>query len=250
MENFNFFIFILIFLKHKVTFAYLNESYGKLKRSTSVNDFEKELSKKEVVQKFKDDLQVRKGMNFQKLYQQNKDEDDFLTLSQRRFRDFSRLKNSYSHIYQKKIRSFWYSRFERERKLFHDKPKQNILIKTYTGNYPMSPLSDGPFWDVLYEKIEEVLTQPTYDQVVFLTDDEIDTSSTEDEDENEKIRKRILINNQEKGTTDSSKREEMFKKSNGAKTIPQIFIGEQHVGGNTELQALERDGKLDSLLSA
>ena len=49
---------------------------------------------------------------------------------------------------------------------------------------------------------------------------------------------------------DSSKMEEMFKKSNGAKTIPQIFIGEQHVGGNAELQALERDGKLDSLLSA
>ena len=48
---------------------------------------------------------------------------------------------------------------------------------------------------------------------------------------------------------DSSKREEMFKKSNGAKTIPQIFIGEQHVGGNAELQALERAGKLDSLLS-
>ena len=48
---------------------------------------------------------------------------------------------------------------------------------------------------------------------------------------------------------DTSKREEMFKKSNGAKTIPQIFIGEQHVGGNAELQALERDGKLDLLLS-
>ena len=48
---------------------------------------------------------------------------------------------------------------------------------------------------------------------------------------------------------DSSKREEMFNKSNGAKTIPQIFIDEHHVGGNTELQALERDGKLDSLLS-
>ena len=48
---------------------------------------------------------------------------------------------------------------------------------------------------------------------------------------------------------DSSKREEMFKKSSGAKTIPQIFIGEQHVGGNAELQALERDGKLDSLLN-
>ena len=48
---------------------------------------------------------------------------------------------------------------------------------------------------------------------------------------------------------DSSKREEMFKKSNGAKTIPQIFIGEHHVGGNAELQALERDSKLDSLLN-
>ena len=48
---------------------------------------------------------------------------------------------------------------------------------------------------------------------------------------------------------DSSKREEMFKKSNGAKTIPQIFIGEHHVGGNAELQALERDDQLDSLLS-
>ena len=48
---------------------------------------------------------------------------------------------------------------------------------------------------------------------------------------------------------DSSKRNEMFKKSNGAKTIPQIFIGQRHVGGNTELQALEREGKLDSLLN-
>ena len=47
---------------------------------------------------------------------------------------------------------------------------------------------------------------------------------------------------------DEVKREEMFKKSNGAKTIPQIFIGEHHVGGNDELQALEREGKLNSLL--
>ena len=47
---------------------------------------------------------------------------------------------------------------------------------------------------------------------------------------------------------DSSKREEMFKKSNGARTIPQIFIGEHHVGGNAELQALDRDGRLSSLL--
>ena len=49
---------------------------------------------------------------------------------------------------------------------------------------------------------------------------------------------------------DSSKMEEMFKKSNGAKTIPQIFIGEHHVGGNDELQALESEGKLNSLLGS
>ena len=47
---------------------------------------------------------------------------------------------------------------------------------------------------------------------------------------------------------DEAKKEEMFKKSNGAKTIPQIFVGEHHVGGNDELQALEREGKLNSLL--
>ena len=47
---------------------------------------------------------------------------------------------------------------------------------------------------------------------------------------------------------DMTKREEMLKKSNGAKTVPQIFIGEHHVGGNTELQALDREGKLKSLL--
>ena len=49
---------------------------------------------------------------------------------------------------------------------------------------------------------------------------------------------------------DEAKREEMFKKSNGAKTIPQIFIGEHHVGGNDELQALEREGKLNALLDS
>tara|TARA_Y100000758_G_scaffold182902_1_gene130181 strand:+ start:23 stop:289 length:267 start_codon:yes stop_codon:yes gene_type:complete len=47
---------------------------------------------------------------------------------------------------------------------------------------------------------------------------------------------------------DTSKKEEMFSKSNGAKTVPQIFIGEHHIGGNIELQALEKEGKLNSLL--
>ena len=47
---------------------------------------------------------------------------------------------------------------------------------------------------------------------------------------------------------DMTKRNEMLKRSNGAKTVPQIFIDEHHVGGNIELQALEKDGKLNSLL--
>ena len=47
---------------------------------------------------------------------------------------------------------------------------------------------------------------------------------------------------------DDKKREEMLKKSNGAKTIPQIFIGEKHIGGYVELKALENKDELDTLL--
>ena len=47
---------------------------------------------------------------------------------------------------------------------------------------------------------------------------------------------------------DEKKKEEMLKKSNGAKTIPQIFIEEKHIGGYVELKALENKGELDRLL--
>ena len=47
---------------------------------------------------------------------------------------------------------------------------------------------------------------------------------------------------------DVTKREEMLKKSIGAWNVPQIFVDEHHVGGNIELQALEKEGKLNSLL--
>ena len=47
---------------------------------------------------------------------------------------------------------------------------------------------------------------------------------------------------------DEIKREEMLKKSTGAKTIPQIFIEEKHIGGYVELKALESKGELDKLL--
>jgi glutaredoxin 3 len=44
-----------------------------------------------------------------------------------------------------------------------------------------------------------------------------------------------------------SKRAEMLARS-GRRTVPQIFIGDHHVGGSDELQALAEAGKLDSLL--
>ncbi|WP_226551750.1 glutaredoxin 3 [Celeribacter naphthalenivorans] len=48
---------------------------------------------------------------------------------------------------------------------------------------------------------------------------------------------------------DPSKRQEMMQKANGGHTVPQIFIGDTHVGGCDDLHALERAGKLDPLLA-
>ena len=42
---------------------------------------------------------------------------------------------------------------------------------------------------------------------------------------------------------------EMIQRANGGRTVPQIFIGDVHVGGCDDLYALERDGKLDPLLA-
>lgn len=48
--------------------------------------------------------------------------------------------------------------------------------------------------------------------------------------------------------SDPSKLKEMLEKSNGSKTVPQIFINGKHIGGCDELYNLENEGKLDSLL--
>ena len=48
--------------------------------------------------------------------------------------------------------------------------------------------------------------------------------------------------------SDPNKMDEMIKKTNGMRTVPQIFVDEQHIGGNDKLQALENEGKLNSLL--
>ncbi len=44
------------------------------------------------------------------------------------------------------------------------------------------------------------------------------------------------------------RRAEMLGRAQGARTVPQIFIGDVHVGGCDELYALDKAGKLDPLL--
>ncbi len=48
---------------------------------------------------------------------------------------------------------------------------------------------------------------------------------------------------------DHELREEMIDRAGGRRTVPQIFIGETHVGGSDDLHALDRAGKLDPLLA-
>ena len=49
-------------------------------------------------------------------------------------------------------------------------------------------------------------------------------------------------------STEVGLRDEMIKKSNGKRTIPQIFFDDYHVGGYTELRELEKNGKLNNLI--
>lgn len=44
------------------------------------------------------------------------------------------------------------------------------------------------------------------------------------------------------------RRPEMIQRANGRTSVPQIFIGDHHVGGYDDMAALERAGKLDALL--
>ena len=48
---------------------------------------------------------------------------------------------------------------------------------------------------------------------------------------------------------DEPARDAMAARGNGRRSVPQIFIADQHIGGCDELHALERAGKLDALLS-
>jgi glutaredoxin 3 len=45
-------------------------------------------------------------------------------------------------------------------------------------------------------------------------------------------------------------REIMIQRARGRTTVPQIFIGERHIGGCDDLMALDRAGRLDELIAA
>ena len=65
--------------------------------------------------------------------------------------------------------------------------------------------------------------------------------------------KRLLVRNNLKYkeidiSTKDSLRDEMIKKANGKRTIPQIFFDDHHVGGYVELRELEKNGKLKNIL--
>jgi len=51
-------------------------------------------------------------------------------------------------------------------------------------------------------------------------------------------------------TGDDAGREALLKRSGGLRTVPQIFINGQHVGGSDDLHALEECGELDKMLAA
>lgn len=66
----------------------------------------------------------------------------------------------------------------------------------------------------------------------------------------ELLRKKGAVFNEIDVGCRSELRAEMCHKAGGRNTVPQIWIGEKHVGGCDDLYALERDGKLDPLLAA
>ena len=65
--------------------------------------------------------------------------------------------------------------------------------------------------------------------------------------------KRLLVRNNAEykeiniATTDGAM-DEMIKKANGRRTVPQIFFDEQHIGGYDDIRALEKENKLQDHL--
>ena len=55
---------------------------------------------------------------------------------------------------------------------------------------------------------------------------------------------------EEVNAEDPEVRMEMVQRANGRRTVPQIFVGDTHVGGYDDMAALDRRGQLDPLLAS
>lgn len=67
------------------------------------------------------------------------------------------------------------------------------------------------------------------------------------------IRAKALLNRKELqyeeiNAEDEKNRDEMIKKAGGMRTVPQIFIGDKHIGGSDDLYTLDKEGKLDEMV--
>jgi glutaredoxin 3 len=49
---------------------------------------------------------------------------------------------------------------------------------------------------------------------------------------------------------DENAREQMSQRANGRRSLPQIFINDDHIGGCDDIHALDRQGKLDEILAS
>lgn len=58
------------------------------------------------------------------------------------------------------------------------------------------------------------------------------------------------VNYEEVDADDPDVRMAMVQRANGRRTVPQIFVGETHVGGYDDMAALDRRGQLDPLLAS
>lgn len=66
----------------------------------------------------------------------------------------------------------------------------------------------------------------------------------------ELLRKKGVAFNEIDIEREAGGRQEMMSKAGGRSTVPQVFIGEKHVGGSDDLHALDKSGGLDPLLAA
>ena len=118
----------------------------------------------------------------------------------------------------------------------------NNLVSIITPSYNCSNYIDSCINSVINQ------TYTNWEMLIFddcSTDDSyIKIQSFADADS----RIKCFQNNQNIGA--ALTRNLAIKKANGKRTIPQIFVGDHHIGGNEQLQDVNRSGELDKILSS